>query len=77
MIDIVVVLRAEDAVLDFLSVLADPRRAETGVVIAGSGTLLTLPAGTEVAERLDLLGPLIGPPPAPPDRRPTPTPWPA
>ncbi|MEU9128139.1 hypothetical protein AB0D08_08510 [Kitasatospora sp. NPDC048540] len=61
MIDIVVVLRAEDAVLDFLSVLADPGGAQTEVVVAGSGTVLTLPAGAPPAERLALLGPLVGP----------------
>ncbi|MET9554481.1 hypothetical protein [Streptomyces sp. NPDC006645] len=49
MIDIVVVLRAEDAVLDFLSVLSD---GETALVLADHGRTLAFPAGRSPAERL-------------------------
>lgn len=49
MIDIVVVLRAEDAVLDFLSVLTG---GEAAVVLADHGRTLTFPAGQSPAERL-------------------------
>lgn len=49
MIDIVVVLRAEDAVLDFLSVLAD---GEAALVLADHGRTLTFPATQSPAERL-------------------------
>ncbi|WP_381789693.1 hypothetical protein [Streptomyces niveus] len=49
MIDIVVVLRAEDAVLDFLSVLTD---GETALVLADHGRTLTFPATQSPAERL-------------------------
>ncbi|MET4925354.1 SAM-dependent methyltransferase [Streptomyces sp. PSRA5] len=49
MIDIVVVLRAEDAVLDFLSVLTD---GETALVLADHGRTLAFPAGRSPAERL-------------------------
>ncbi|MEU0144357.1 hypothetical protein ABZ119_00150 [Streptomyces sp. NPDC006288] len=60
MIDIVVVLRAEDAVLDFLSVLTPPLAAsapddEVHVLIADSGVHLVLPPLTAPAERLGLL----------------------
>ncbi|MFD5114468.1 hypothetical protein ACFWNG_19495 [Streptomyces sp. NPDC058391] len=61
MIDIVVVLRAEDAVLDFLSVLADDRCGEIRVILGDRAEALTLPAGTDLAERLDLLAPYVGP----------------
>ncbi|MEV4613707.1 hypothetical protein AB0K43_14095 [Kitasatospora sp. NPDC049258] len=61
MIDIVVVLRAEDAVLDFLSVLADPGGAEVRVLIADSDVLLALPAGAGTVERLAAIAPLVGP----------------
>ncbi|MEU0526162.1 hypothetical protein [Streptomyces niveus] len=50
MIDIVVVLRAEDAVLDFLSVLTE---GETALVLADHGRTLTFPATRSPAERLD------------------------
>ncbi|MFD3523108.1 hypothetical protein [Streptomyces sp. NPDC058653] len=49
MIDIVVVLRAEDAVLDFLSVLAD---GEAALVLADHGRTLAFPAERSAAERL-------------------------
>ncbi|QHZ00266.1 hypothetical protein SSPS47_34770 [Streptomyces sp. S4.7] len=49
MIDIVVVLRAEDAVLDFLSVLTD---GEAALVLADHGRTLTFPAAQGPAERL-------------------------
>lgn len=49
MIDIVVVLRAEDAVLDFLSVLTD---GEAALVLADHGRTLAFPAGRSPAERL-------------------------
>ncbi|MFD5897368.1 hypothetical protein [Streptomyces sp. NPDC060366] len=49
MIDIVVVLRAEDAVLDFLSVLTD---GEAALVLADHGRTLTFPATQSPAERL-------------------------
>ncbi|MFD4116795.1 SAM-dependent methyltransferase [Streptomyces niveus] len=49
MIDIVVVLRAEDAVLDFLSVLTD---GESALVLADHGRTLAFPAGRSPAERL-------------------------
>ncbi|MFD3918825.1 hypothetical protein [Streptomyces sp. NPDC058595] len=53
MIDIVVVLRAEDAVLDFLSVLTG---GEAAVVLADHGRTLTFPAGQGPAERLTRIG---------------------
>jgi len=59
-IDIVAVLRAEDAVLDFLSVLTAPeptgRQDESHavhVLIADTTEHLVLPAGASTAERLD------------------------
>ncbi|MEE1752023.1 hypothetical protein [Streptomyces sp. SP18CS02] len=64
MIDIVVVLRAEDAVLDFLSVLTPPASgagdapddgAEVHVLLADSGEHLVLPPATPLAGRLDAL----------------------
>lgn len=61
MIDLVVVLRAEDAVLDFLSVLTSPtspgseRPAETHVLLCDTGERLVLPPGTGPGDRLDLL----------------------
>ncbi|MEU3184057.1 hypothetical protein ABZ707_07570 [Streptomyces sp. NPDC006923] len=63
MIDIVVVLRAEDAVLDFLSVLTDDRGGETRVVLGDRAETVTLPAGSDTAERLALLAPYVGPAP--------------
>ncbi|MET9605002.1 hypothetical protein ABZZ17_08020 [Streptomyces sp. NPDC006512] len=55
MIDIVAVLRAEDAVLDFLSVLSDPRRTEVHVLSGDTGAHLVLPPGTDPRERLAAL----------------------
>lgn len=49
MIDIVVVLRAEDAVLDFLSVLTG---GDAALVLADHGRTLTFPATSGPAERL-------------------------
>ncbi|MDX3852417.1 hypothetical protein [Streptomyces sp. AK02-01A] len=63
MIDIVVVLRAEDAVLDFLSVLTDDRGGETRVVLGDHAETVTLPAGSGPAERLALLAPYVRPAP--------------
>ncbi|KOG59652.1 hypothetical protein ADK76_15995 [Streptomyces griseoflavus] len=61
MIEIVVVLRVEDAVLDFLSVLTDPDPGggPAAVVLADRGDILTLPAGLPPAERLALLAPYV------------------
>ncbi|MEU7591994.1 hypothetical protein AB0B79_02950 [Streptomyces sp. NPDC039022] len=63
MIEIVVVLRVEDAVLDFLSVLTDPDpgAGPAAVVLADRGDVLSLPAGTPPAERLALLAPYVRP----------------
>ncbi|WP_327678730.1 SAM-dependent methyltransferase [Streptomyces sp. NBC_00467] len=55
MIDIVVVLRAEDAVLDFLSVLTDPEAREVHVLCAGTAESVVLPAGSDRADRLAAL----------------------
>ncbi|MFI0259837.1 hypothetical protein ACH4OW_12485 [Streptomyces sp. NPDC017056] len=61
MIEIVVVLRVEDAVLDFLSVLLDPDPGggPATVVLADRGTVLPLPADATPAERLALLAPHV------------------
>ncbi|WP_030671772.1 hypothetical protein [Streptomyces rimosus] len=61
MIEIVVVLRVEDAVLDFLSVLTDPDPGggPAAVVLADRGDILPLPAGLPPAERLALLTPYV------------------
>ncbi|MFB7269184.1 SAM-dependent methyltransferase [Streptomyces sp. NPDC056244] len=61
MIDIVVVLRAEDAVLDFLSVLTDDHGGETRVILGDRAEILSLAAGTDPAGRLALLAPHVGP----------------
>ncbi|MET7578557.1 methyltransferase domain-containing protein [Streptomyces microflavus] len=60
MIDIVAVLRAEDAVLDFLSVLTAPgptgrqdESPEVHVLFGDTAEHLVLPAGVPTAERLD------------------------
>ncbi|WP_405791654.1 hypothetical protein [Streptomyces sp. NBC_01506] len=58
MIDIVVVLRAEDAVLDFLTVLAD---GEAALVLADHGRTLTFPATQGPAERLARIGGQVRP----------------
>ncbi|MFH9684757.1 hypothetical protein ACH4LE_00220 [Streptomyces sp. NPDC017413] len=60
MIDIVAVLRAEDAALDFLSVIGG-QEGEVHVLCGDTGERLVLPAGRPLAERLDALGPLVGP----------------
>ncbi|WP_066956519.1 hypothetical protein [Streptomyces lushanensis] len=61
MIDIVVVLRAEDAVLDFLSVLTDGRGGEVRVILGDRAEMLTLAAETDTAERLALLASHVRP----------------
>ncbi|MFD7668909.1 hypothetical protein [Streptomyces sp. NPDC059788] len=63
MIEIVVVLRVEDAVLDFLSVLTDPDPGggPAAVVLADRGDIVPLPAGTAPAQRLALLTPYVRP----------------
>ncbi|MFJ9030139.1 hypothetical protein ACIRQP_16765 [Streptomyces sp. NPDC102274] len=64
MIDIVVVLRAEDAVLDFLSVLTDDvggGGGETRVILADRAETLILGAGVEAPERLALIASHVGP----------------
>ncbi|MFE4367557.1 hypothetical protein ACFRMN_04740 [Streptomyces sp. NPDC056835] len=60
MIDIVVVLRAEDAVLDFLSVLTDDGGGETRVILADRAETLILGAGMEAPERLALIASHVG-----------------
>ncbi|MFB6983756.1 SAM-dependent methyltransferase [Streptomyces scopuliridis] len=61
MIDIVVVLRAEDAVLDFLSVLTDDGGGETRVILADRAETLILGAGVSAPERLALIASHVGP----------------
>ncbi|MFF5565476.1 hypothetical protein ACFY7Z_09575 [Streptomyces sp. NPDC012623] len=61
MMDIVVVLRAEDAVLDFLSVLTDERGGEIQVILGDRAETLTLAPGTDAAQRLALLAPHVRP----------------
>ncbi|MER8069219.1 hypothetical protein ABTZ59_13120 [Streptomyces sp. NPDC094034] len=61
MIDIVVVLRAEDAVLDFLSVLTDDGGGETRVILADRAETLILGAGMTAPERLALIASHVGP----------------
>ncbi|MGW6605582.1 hypothetical protein [Streptomyces sp. NPDC055036] len=61
MIDIVVVLRAEDAVLDFLSVLTDDGGGETRVILADRAETLILGAGMKAPERLALIASHVGP----------------
>ncbi|MFD3511566.1 SAM-dependent methyltransferase [Streptomyces sp. NPDC058657] len=68
MLDLVVVLRAEDAVLDFLSVLTgqsgeQPR--ETRVLCCDTGHWITLPPGGTPHERLHALAPHVRRPDAP------------
>ncbi|MFF8502805.1 hypothetical protein ACF07L_19430 [Streptomyces anulatus] len=60
MIDIVAVLRAEDAALDFLSVIGG-EEGEVHVLCGDTGERLVLPAGRPLAERLAALAPLVGP----------------
>lgn len=55
--DILVVLRAEDAVVDFLSVLgSDDHAATTHVLLCDTGETLSFPVGAGVPERLAELG---------------------
>ncbi|WP_411112383.1 hypothetical protein [Streptomyces sp. 029-5] len=63
MIDIVVVLRAEDAVLDFLSVLTDDGGGETRVILADHDRAETLVLGADMtaAERLALIASHVRP----------------
>ncbi|MEV4969485.1 SAM-dependent methyltransferase [Streptomyces scopuliridis] len=61
MIDIVVVLRAEDAVLDFLSVLTDDSGGEVRVILADHAETLILGAGVSAPERLALIASHVGP----------------
>ncbi|WP_228989134.1 nodulation S family protein [Streptomyces sp. DH8] len=60
MIDVVAVLRAEDAALDFLSVLGGEEH-EVHVLCGDTGEHLVLPAGRPLADRLDALAPLVRP----------------
>ncbi|MFF4003228.1 hypothetical protein [Streptomyces californicus] len=60
MIDIVAVLRAEDAALDFLSVLGEEQH-ETHILCGDTGERLVLSAGRSLADRLDALAPLVRP----------------
>ncbi|MFE2493166.1 hypothetical protein [Streptomyces scopuliridis] len=61
MIDIVVVLRAEDAVLDFLSVLTDDGGGEARVILADRAETLILGAGMAAPERLALIASHVRP----------------
>ncbi|NJP68389.1 SAM-dependent methyltransferase [Streptomyces spiramenti] len=61
MIDIVVVLRAEDAVLDFSTVLTAPDRPEVRVVVAGTGDVVVLSPDGELADTLAALGQRVRP----------------
>ncbi|MGW2514621.1 hypothetical protein ACWC0A_35640 [Streptomyces scopuliridis] len=61
MIDIVVVLRAEDAVLDFLSVLTDDGGGEARVILADRAETLILGADTAAPERLALIASHVRP----------------
>ncbi|MGW4373705.1 hypothetical protein ACWEJ7_08570 [Streptomyces albidoflavus] len=71
MIDVLVCVRAEDAVLEFLTVLSREARDEAVVVLADPEVTVSLPSGTGLAERLALLAPHLRPPEEPG------TPWPA
>ncbi|MEV8373901.1 SAM-dependent methyltransferase [Kribbella sp. NPDC056861] len=59
MIDVVAVLRPEDVVIDFLSVLDPGSGRETHLVIADRGAYLRLPAGVPLAGRLAPLAELL------------------
>ncbi|MEO3973643.1 hypothetical protein [Streptomyces sp. CAU 1734] len=61
MIDIVAVLRAEDAVLDFLSVLTDPAGHEVRVLCGDTSEQVVLAAGGGTAERLEALAGSVRP----------------
>ncbi|NJQ04653.1 SAM-dependent methyltransferase [Streptomyces lonarensis] len=71
MIDIVVVLRAEDAVLDFSTVLTAPDRPEVRVVVAGTGDVVSLSPDGDPLDALAALGQrvrpggVVGAPPGP------------
>ncbi|MFI1398282.1 SAM-dependent methyltransferase [Streptomyces sp. NPDC020681] len=61
MIDIVVVLRAEDAVLDFLSVLDAAQGQEVHVLCGDAVKQIALPAESDLTERLALLAGYVRP----------------
>jgi hypothetical protein len=68
MLDLVVVLRAEDAVLDFLSVLTDQsgeEAREIRVLCCDTAQWITLPPGGTPYDRLHVLGPHVRAPDAP------------
>ncbi|MGC4937323.1 hypothetical protein [Kribbella sp. DT2] len=60
MIDVVAVLRPEDVVVDFLSVLDPGRGREVHLLVADRGTYLKLPVGVPLAGRLAPLAELLG-----------------
>ncbi len=60
MIDVVAVLRPEDVVVDFLSVLDPARGREVHLLVADRGTYLKLPVGIPLAGRLAPLAELLG-----------------
>ncbi|GAA1542793.1 hypothetical protein [Kribbella lupini] len=60
MVDVVAVLRPEDVVVDFLSVLDPARGREVHLLVADRGTYLKLPAGVPLAGRLAPLAELLG-----------------
>ncbi|MFD5025978.1 hypothetical protein [Streptomyces sp. NPDC058373] len=70
MIDVLVCVRAEDAVLEFLSVLSREPRDEAVVLLADPALTVTLPSGTGTAGRLALLAPHVRPAEDPPRSRP-------
>jgi hypothetical protein len=59
MIDVVAVVRPEDVVVDFLSVLDPGQGREVHLVIADRGAYLRLPAGVPLAGRLAPLAELV------------------
>jgi hypothetical protein len=59
-IDVVAVLRPEDVVVDFLSVLDPARGREVHLLVADRGTYLKLPVGVPLAGRLAPLAELLG-----------------
>ncbi|NJQ15867.1 SAM-dependent methyltransferase [Streptomyces bohaiensis] len=61
MIDIVMVLRAEDAVLDFSTVLTAPDRPEVRVVVAGAGDVVVLSPDGDPLDALAALGQRVRP----------------
>lgn len=60
MIDVVAVLRPEDVIVDFLSVLDPARGREVHLLVADRGTYLKLPVGVPLAGRLAPLAELLG-----------------